>query len=334
MKKHVNIPIFVTHLGCPHACVFCNQKTISGRSAPDFTKVEGEIEAALSSVDTEKQEAQVAFFGGSFTGIDREDMIYLLSVGKKFIDDGRVKSIRLSTRPDYIDDEIIGILLKYGVRAVELGVQSCSEKVLSICERGHGAEVTHIAAKKIVDAGLEFVGQMMIGLPGASAEDELYTAREIVKMGAVGARIYPTVVFRGTKLSEMAASGAYVPLTEEEMIERSETVFEVFCEAGVNVIRIGLQSSEALTGGEEIACGGYYESTGEMVLGRYFEKKLRTLISSADVKDVAVRVNPRRASCAVGYRGANRERLMREFGLSRLKIVGDESIGEFEVRLL
>lgn len=333
MKKHINIPIFVTHLGCPHMCVFCNQRTIAGREAPDFSKVGDEIEAALSSVDTSAQEAQIAFFGGSFTGIDREDMLYLLSVGKKFIDDGRVKSIRISTRPDYIDDGIIEILLRYGVRAVELGVQSCSDKVLQICERGHSAEETYAAAKKITDAGLEFYGQMMTGLPGSTAEDEVFTAREIVRMGAVGARIYPTVVFRGTRLAEMARAGEYVPLSQEENVERAERVFEVFQAAGVNVIRIGLQSSETLTSGEEVACGEYDEAIGEMVIARYFEKKLRALITSKNEKNITVYVNPRRISCAVGYRGENRKKLTAENGLSSLKILGDEKLGEFDVRI-
>lgn len=150
MKTHANIPIFVPHMGCPNACVFCNQRTISGHNVPDFTKVESEIENALSTIDLSKRTVQIAYFGGSFTAIDREDMIYLLSVAKKFIDDGRVESIRISTRPDCIDEEIVGILRSYGVKSVELGIQSSSERVLEVSGRGHGFECCKKASALIM----------------------------------------------------------------------------------------------------------------------------------------------------------------------------------------
>lgn len=331
MKKHVNIPIFVPHMGCPHACVFCNQRTISGHDKPDFTKVRGEIENALKSVDNEKQEAQIAFFGGSFTGIERKDMIFLLSVAKEFIDDGRVSSIRISTRPDYIDEEIIEILKKYGVKSVELGIQSCSDRVLGVCERGHDRETSVKAGRMIVDAGLELVGQMMIGLPSSSADDEKETARAIVDMGAKAARIYPTVVFCGTELARMAERGEYTPLSRDDAVERSEEAFEIFVDSGVDVIRIGLQSSEALCAGEEIACGEYCEAIGEMVISRYFEKRLTEKFDGVCGGDAVIKVNPRRVSNAAGYHAETKKKLKEKHKLKSLKIIGDATLDEFEI---
>ncbi|MBQ7383185.1 MAG: radical SAM protein, partial [Clostridia bacterium] len=136
MKKHVNIPIFIPHLGCPNDCVFCNQRSISGRQSFDVSEVEPQIEQVLSTL-SEDTEREIAFFGGSFTGIDRELMLYLLGVAKKYIDSGRVSGIRLSTRPDYIDRERLDILSRYGVSAVELGLQSMDERVLAASRRGH-----------------------------------------------------------------------------------------------------------------------------------------------------------------------------------------------------
>lgn len=333
MKKHINIPVFVPHMGCPHACVFCNQRTITGCAAPDFSKVGEEIENALSTTDPSRQDIQIAFFGGSFTGIDRGDMIFLLSEAKKFIDAGKVNSIRLSTRPDYIDEEIIGILKEYGVKTVELGIQSCSDKVLSACGRGHDFACSGRAAKLIVGSGLEFVGQMMTGLPEASPEDEVFTARRIVSLGASAARIYPTVVFCGTALADMAAEGKYIPLTREENISRSEAAFEVFADAKVPVIRIGLQSSEALVSGNGIACGDYCEAIGEMCIGRYFEKKMSALCAGMTGKTVTLLVNPSRISSSVGYGGENRRKITENIGLAALKIKPCEECSEFEVRI-
>lgn len=333
MKTHANIPIFVPHMGCPNACVFCNQRTISGHNVPDFTKVESEIENALSTIDLSKRTVQIAYFGGSFTAIDREDMIYLLSVAKKFIDDGRVESIRISTRPDCIDEEIVGILRSYGVKSVELGIQSSSERVLEVSGRGHGFECCKKASALIIGAGMEFVGQMMTGLPGSTKEDEIRTAEAIADMGAVAARIYPTVVFKGTKLADMTYCGGYVPMSREEAIERTEAAFEVFAERGIKVIRIGLQSGEALVSGEEIACGDYSEAIGEMCISRYFEKKLSALCKGLSGEKVTVFCNPRRVSCAVGYKGENKTKIKEEFGLSALKISPCEELSEFEVRI-
>ena len=211
MKKHANIPIFIPHLGCPNQCVFCNQRTISGVNKFDISRVSAQIDEALATVDP-SCEVEIAFFGGSFTGIDRELMISLLEIAYDYIKRGKVSSVRCSTRPDYISDDILNILKKYGVKTVELGLQSASDKVLLKSKRGHTAYDEERACKMIVNAGLDLVGQMMIGLPGSTLEDELQTARFIVKSGAKGARIYPTVVFYDTELCEMSRRGEYTPL--------------------------------------------------------------------------------------------------------------------------
>lgn len=333
MKKHINIPVFVPHMGCPHACVFCNQKAITGHGVPDFSHVASEIENALKTTDPAKQDIQIAFFGGSFTGIDRGDMIYLLSVAKEFINAGKVGSIRLSTRPDYIDAEIIDILKAYGVKTVELGIQSCSDKVLSACGRGHDSLCSYRASELIVSSGLSLVGQMMIGLPESDEADEIFTAKQIVRLGASAARIYPTVVFSGTELAKMAERGEYLPLSREEAVSRSEAAFGIFAKAGVDVIRIGLQSSESLVSGREIACGDYCEAIGEMCIGRYFEKEISALCVGLDGKNVTVLVHPSRISSAVGYGGENRRKITESFGLHSLKIKPCDGLREFEVRI-
>lgn len=198
MSRHVNIPIFIPHLGCPNTCVFCNQRTISGRLSFDISTVRTEIERALSTVG-DGDEAEIAFFGGSFTGIDRGLMIELLELAHEYVSAGRVRSIRCSTRPDYIDGEILDILGRYGVVVIELGLQSADEQVLMRTKRGHGFDAEERACRLIVERGFELVGQMMIGLPGSTAESELATADFIIRSGASGARVYPTVVFPDTK---------------------------------------------------------------------------------------------------------------------------------------
>ncbi len=334
MKKHINIPIFIPHMGCPHNCIFCNQVKISGHSRPDFENIKNEIENALATTDPKKQEIQLAYFGGSFTGIDRDDLEYLLKLGKSYIDSGKIDSMRCSTRPDYINEDIIGLLKENGMKTVELGVQSCSDEVLRINERGHTSEQSERAAKLIVSSGMQFVGQMMIGLPGSDEEKEIATATRISEWGASASRIYPCVVLKNTKLAEMTKEGRYVPLTITEAAERSEKAFEVFLNHGVDVIRIGLQSTDNLTDGSDIAFGEYSETIGEMCLSIYFEKLLRKNVSRECCKGkiLEVLVNPKRVSSVSGYRKVNKNRIIEEFSLIDMKIKGCSGIGEFDMR--
>ena len=213
--RHINIPVFIPHLGCPNQCVFCNQRTISGVREFDPNSVRDIIDEALSTV-TRDDFVEIAFFGGSFTGIDRELMISLLDIAYSYVCDGRVTSIRCSTRPDYIDEEIIGILKKYRVCVVELGLQSTSDRVLEITKRNHSFADEARACKLIAESELKLVGQMMVGLPFGTEENERKTALDICRMGADGARIYPTVVFEETALEGLMRNGAYLPLTTEE----------------------------------------------------------------------------------------------------------------------
>ncbi|MBR7082951.1 MAG: radical SAM protein [Clostridia bacterium] len=330
MKTHVNIPIFIPHLGCPHNCVFCSQRKISGHEKADFSAVGCEIETALSTVK-DGQEAQIAYFGGSFTGIDRGDMIYLLTIAKKFIDAGRVKSIRLSTRPDYIDEEILDILEKYGVRSIELGLQSMNDRVLAICERGHTAECGERACEIIKARGFELIGQMMTGLPGSSFDDDVMTARKIAAL-CDGARIYPTVVFRGTKLCDMAESGEYEMPTEEELVERTVGALREFYKAGKPVIRLGLQASDGVLDEESVYSDTYSPAMGEICYSRLYRELIEEKIP-AGAQDVEIRVAVRALSKAIGQRGENKKYLIEKYGLRRVRFIGDTTLSDYDVKI-
>ena len=242
--KHINIPIFIPHLGCPNQCIFCNQKHISGTEAFNEKTVKNEILNILSTIDDEN--CEIAFFGGSFTGIDRSLMIRLLEIAQEFVDDGKVSAIRMSTRPDYISTEIIQILQKYSISCVELGIQTINDDVLRYLKRGHTFEDTKKAIKLLNKFQIPFVGQMMIGLPTASAKDEIECATFIAENNACGSRIYPTLVLANTDLAVQYKNGEYIPLSLEEAIERSANVLKVFSKYNIPCIRIGLCDSENL----------------------------------------------------------------------------------------
>ncbi|MBE6538438.1 MAG: radical SAM protein [Ruminococcaceae bacterium] len=313
-KKHANIPIFIPHLGCPNNCVFCNQRSISGHMSFDENTVPCEIERALSTIESmgDKRETEIAFFGGSFTGIDRTLMISLLETAYSYVKSGRARSIRLSTRPDYIDEEILEILKKYGVRTVELGLQSMSEKVLLASKRGHSREQAEKACILIKEYGFELIGQMMIGLPSSTVQDEIETAERICALGADGARVYPTVVFYDTELCDMAERGDYAPLTDEAAVLRTKNVLGIFDKHGVPCIRVGLCASENLSSDERVYGGANHSAIGELAMGELFYDKMCSLIENLPdegEKNIVFYVPTGATSKAVGQKKKNINRI-------------------------
>ncbi len=266
-----NIPVFIPHMGCKNDCVFCNQRQITGSlMPPDEAECRRIIEENLKTLQGD--EHTVAFFGGSFTGIGNDKMEAYLKIAYEYVKTGRVKGIRLSTRPDYIDEEILDILKRYSVTNIELGAQSLDDEALKAANRGHTREDVEKAARLINNYGFTLGLQMMVGLPGDTAEKSIMTATEFVKMGAKETRIYPTVVIRGTKLEEMLENGEYVPMSFDEAIDASARCYSIFFENGVKVLRIGLQNSPEL---KESAVGGYYhDAIGELVYSQVIRQKV------------------------------------------------------------
>lgn len=335
MKKHINIPIFIPHLGCPNNCVFCNQRSISGHQSFDRSSVDTEIKNVLSTL-TGDAYREIAFFGGSFTGIDRELMIYLLEVAKRYIDAGEVQGIRLSTRPDYISEEILDILKFYGVTAVELGIQSMSQTVLDASKRGHNTATTERACALVKQYGFELVGQMMIGLPGADVETEKYTARRICEMGADFARVYPTVVFYETELCDMARCGEYAPLSDDEAVIRTKEVLAVFDSFGVPCIRVGLCASENLSDDESVYGGANHSAIGELAMGElYYEKICRQLDKMGDIRDAELIIygGIGTTSKISGQNKRNKIRICKKYGVSKIKILEKSEIIGYNIIL-
>jgi len=328
-KKHYIIPIFVPHQGCPHDCIFCNQKRITGQTGEvSPMDVRQKIEEYLNTIPKEGSHIEVAFFGGSFTAIDMSCQTELLSVAFDYLRDSRIDDIRVSTRPDCIDEEIASNLKKYGVGIVELGVQSMDDRVLELCNRGHTAEDV-VRAVGILKKYRFTVGvQMMIGLPGDSEEKALRTARRLVSLKPDIARIYPALVIRNTYMEDMYLNGEYQPLSLEEAIELSKKLLAIFEANGVNVIRIGLQPTENIDMGKDVVAGPFHPSIRHLVESRIYRDMLVMLFDGIERMDspATLTVNPINISEVVGHRKSNIEHIRKKFFLDRLTICQDKSV--------
>ncbi len=333
--RHINIPVFIPHLGCPNQCIFCNQKYISGTVEFDKSEVVKKIEEVLQTT-SDDDICEIAFFGGSFTGIDRDLMIELLNTAEKYVKLGKVIGIRMSTRPDYISQEIIDILKRYTVSCVELGIQSMSDSVLAYLKRGHTVADTINATRLLKENGFDFVGQMMIGLPGATKEDEIYCAEQICLLGASAARIYPTLVLRHTDLEILMQSGDYVPLTLDEAVERSASVLRIFHINNVKCIRVGLCDSDNLHSKETFVAGPNSPSIGEMVKSRmHFENFCESLEKTPSYFEIDLTNKVMYIECPKGYvsqiighKRKNIIELKNKFGFKDVRVIENPNLDD------
>lgn len=326
-SKHVNIPIFIPHLGCPNNCVFCNQHTISGHGEFELARARREIDEALSTIG-EGVPTEIAFFGGSFTGIDRELMIALLELAEEYVRAGRVSEIRLSTRPDYIDTEILSILSRYSVRTVELGLQSLDDGVLSASHRGHDRLCALEACRAVKEAGFSLIGQMMIGLPLSDADKEIATAELICKAGADGARVYPTVVFADTELACMMERGEYKPLMLDDAVERTKNALAAFDRYGVPCIRVGLCASENLSDASVAIAGANHAAIGEMAMSALYLERISAELDRLAIRGGGVKIYVARGatSKAVGQKKINKVKICEKYGLEWVKVLEKNEI--------
>lgn len=332
MQRKYNIPIFVPHRGCPFDCVFCNQKTITGQSEganPDM--VTETIEEYLKTMP-EWAAIETAFFGGSFTGIPIEEQNALMDRAVPYIKKGRIDGIRLSTRPDYIDEKILDNLKAHYVTTIELGVQSMDEEVLKRSNRGHSAEDVVRAAELIKSYGFSLGLQMMTGLPGDTPEKSIYTAERIIALEPQCVRIYPTLTIHGTYLEKMYERGEYVPETLEEAVELCKTLVLMFEKAGITVIRTGLQPTEEINEGASVVAGPFHSAFGELVESAIYHDIIsEKLIGMSE--DAVVYVNPREISKVCGNKRGNIKRLISEFGHD-IAVKGESSLKKREVRVI
>lgn len=266
---HSNIAIFVPHLGCPCKCSFCNQFSITEHiTVPHAADVDSSVMCALQSKKYDPSNGEIAFFGGSFTAINRDLMLELLSAAKRHIDLGHAKGIRISTRPDCIDDGILSILRDYGVTSIELGAQSMRDSVLTANSRGHTAADVESASQIIKNYGFELGLQMMTGLYGDDDDGAVYTARKFIDIAPETVRIYPTIVLADTALAEKFRNGEYTPQSIDDAAALCSHLLPMFENAGIKVIRLGLHSIDL----ERYVAGPWHPAFSEICESLIYRK--------------------------------------------------------------
>ena len=319
-QKTFHIPIFVPHSGCPHDCVFCNQRKITGRQT-DMTKEEAKkiIDSHLETIEKynirDTYKVEIAFFGGSFTAIDVDIQTELLSLAYKYVKSGRVQGIRCSTRPDCISDKILENCKKYGVTAIELGVQSAIDDVLKISNRGHNFEDVINASNLIKSYEIELGLQMMTGLPGDTYEKSVETACKIAALKPKNVRIYPTLVMEGTHLFNMYQKGEYVPQTLDYAVNLAADCAEIFISNGIEILRIALQTTDGVN--EKTVIGPYHPAFAELVYSEIEKRKIEKEVLEKNIRNCEHTVvsNDGNVSKIIGHKKSNKIYFKEKYGV-------------------
>lgn len=325
-QKHSNISIFVPHIGCPNMCSFCDQRHITGKkSAPNIQDIIDAVNIATKSKNYDPKTTEIAFFGGSFTAIDRNYMVKLLKCANKFVQEGLVAGIRISTRPDAINDEILNLLKQYGVTSIELGAQSLNDTVLMLNNRGHNAQDVINASRLIKEYGFSLGLQMMTGLFGDCDKHSIFTANEIIKLCPDTVRIYPTIVLKNTDLAALYLDKKYKPQTLDEAIELCSDLLIMFANANIKVIRLGLHSIED----DSFIAGPWHPAFSELCYSNVFLKNAKKLL--IDKGKYILYVNQSNISKMTGQKRQN-ILILKKLGFDCF-VKSDSSLSDYEIRV-
>ena len=322
------IPFFIPHSGCPHQCVFCNQKNITGQATPIAPSAIPQKIAAYLAGNSPDNPAHVAFYGGSFTALPLEEQRAYLNVVQPFILAGQIAGIRLSTRPDCITCEILALLKEYRVTTIELGVQSMDDAVLARSGRGHTATDTMKAVSLIRSSGFLIGLQLMPGLPGDSTDSFRKTIDAVIELKPDFVRIYPALVIKDTPLEDLYSSGRYVPLSLDDAVAWCREALERFEQAGIEVIRIGLQPTKELEKSGTVIAGPYHPAFRQLVESSILLDKMRCELRNYTGKTgrVTFQVNAKDLSAAIGQKRSNIKKLEKEFGVRKIRVVAGNDV--------
>ncbi|MDO5707688.1 MAG: radical SAM protein [Andreesenia angusta] len=328
------IPIFVPHIGCPNDCVFCNQRKITGISTDiDEDDVRDKIEEYLKTIPEDNRNLEIAFFGGSFTGIELDIQKKFLDIAFSYKKRGIVNMIRISTRPDYIDSERIDILKKRGVDTIELGIQSLSSDVLKKSNRGHDRESVFKAAEMIKENDFTLGVQMMLGLPDDTEKKAIKTAKELISLNPKIARIYPTLVIKETELENDYNNGEYKPLSLEESINLCKKIIYLFEKNGINIIRVGLQPSDNIAEGKDLVAGPFHPAYRQLVESEIYYDIIVYILSDLKknilkASEIEIEIKSKLISYISGQKRRNILRLKDQFKIDKIKLRANDDLDQ------
>ena len=332
-RKPFIVPVFIPHAGCPHRCVFCDQRRTTGQPVglPDIQTINDAITAFLQYRRDAARWSEISFYGGNFLGLAAADQRVLLTLAETFVKQGRIDGIRFSTRPDTIDEERLRTIADFPVTTVEVGVQSLCDRVLTLNQRGHSAAQAEQSLRLLRARTPYRIGvQLMVGLPGDCLDDLLATGRRVAALKPDFTRVYPTLVLRGSRLAHWYAQGRFAPLTLENSLDHTKSLYEIFCRNQIRVIRMGLQPTAELNPDAGVVAGPFHPAYGELVLGALWRDAVLRHLQRNGAGDgtLTIRIHPRSVSRVKGQHHRNIAAWKTQWPIQAVDILCDASLPE------
>jgi len=331
------IPVFIPHAGCPHQCVFCNQRAITGNTnaVPSAEAITSQIQGFLKFKKPYHSPVQISFYGGNFLGLEENTLYQLLNTATTFVETGEVESIRFSTRPDTIRPHSLDIIQQFPIHTIEIGVQSMDDVVLERSRRGHTSLDIKTACNALRPFGYEIGMQMMIGLPGDDDSTAMKTAHSIAELLPDFVRIYPTIVLKNSQLEKWYRQGSYLPMSLEAAVTQTKKLYLLFRKHGISVIRMGLQASEELDDSATVLGGPYHPAFGHLVHAEIFlDMAIAELTSKAmPIQKAIFFVHPNSIPKMRGLKNANIRRLKDKYHINSIELVPDASLASDTLRV-
>ena len=336
-EKPLIVPIFIPNQGCPHRCVFCDQEKITSQPAGpiDGRRVRELLDLARRSTTfCARKHREVAFYGGTFASLPKERIRELLGVVAPYLQEGIFLSVRVSTRPDSLDEEKAALLRGLGVSTVELGTQSMDDEVLRMTRRGHSALDTERTVGLLRQHGFRVGIQLMPGLPGDSAERFSATVQQVIRMKPDMVRLYPVVVIRGTELAQWVESGKYQPLALEEAVRICAESCLCLEQAGIPVIRIGLMASASLREKGQVLGGPWHESFGHLVRSEIYQRRIEAFLPGpGEAERITIRIPSKEIALFRGHRNEGIRRIEKRTKALIEGILPDDSLPPGRIRV-
>jgi radical SAM enzyme (TIGR01210 family) len=326
-RKTKIIPIFIPHHGCPNDCYFCNQKKITGKdSGIDFEAINKYIDEYYGTIENEKHDVEIAFFGGSFTAIDIEIQKKLLKKAYEYKVKKMIDRIRISTRPDAVNDEILDMLEDYGVDIIEIGVQSMNDEVLNIINRGHTSKDVKIASELIKSRKFILGHQIMPGLYGSSPEKDIVTALDSISLNPDLVRIYPTLIIRDTMLEELYSKKLYKPQSIEETVDLISIIYSLYAYEDINIIRVGLQPTDNINFEKDVVAGPFHPSFRQLILSNIISKVLVRKIKIESCENLTIKSNGKNINYIVGIKKTGVNRIKDVLNIKNIKFIKNNNL--------
>jgi elongator complex protein 3 len=134
----------------------------------------------------------------------------------------RCVGLSIETRPDYINIDEIMFLRKLGVTKVQLGVQSLSDRILQLNQRGHNTKVIRNAINLLRLCGFKILIHWMPNLFGSNVSRDKADYLKIFKTMDYRPdeiKIYPCSLIKNTKLFKYFKKGLWLPYKKDQLLE-------------------------------------------------------------------------------------------------------------------